>query len=80
MSEEVKEEIKEAKELPPKRIFARSAGIYDVFDGQNMALFIFNPTNSLEANLATIAYLKEEILKAIQNNDKQKEEPKTEQP
>ena len=64
MTEEIKKETVE-QQANTKKIFARSAGIYDYQDGAKISHFIFPLQNTLEDNLAVLSHIQSEILTAI---------------
>ena len=69
MSEEVKkEETQATPPLPPRRIVAEALGVYRIIDGNKVFSFEFPAQYMLEDNLAAVSFLKEEIMKVI--NDK----------
>jgi len=81
MTDPLKKE--EPKQTPPaKRVFAEATGVYRLIDGQKVFSFSFPAQSSLEDNLAAVSYLKDEIMKAINDKIAQEKakEAKTEEP
>ena len=72
--EEIKEEAKkvlnEEPKVPEKRTYAEGRGRYTVLEGTKASNFDFPITSSLEDNFSILAFLKDEVLKAIEAKDK----------
>lgn len=75
----MKEEVKETKkEEETPKITAGYIGKYVVSFSNKGYSFEFPVENSLEQNLACISYLKEEIVKALAENERREKEKKKE--
>lgn len=61
------EETKKDSELksPERRLFAQPRGEYILVDGNKTVNFSFPANSSLEDNLASLSFIRSEILKAI---------------
>lgn len=80
MTENIKKEniTNEDEASSPKRLFAEGRGRYSLLENQKVFHFDFPINSSLEENLAAIAFIKEEILKTIENKDKVEKEKQEE--
>lgn len=80
MTEDIKKENIADENTSPstKKLFAEGRGRYSLLDNQKVFHFDFPINSALEENLAAIAFIKEEILKTIENKDKAEKEKKEE--
>ena len=70
MTEEIQPEV----QIPEKRIAGESLGRYSLIDGLKVYQFSFPLTSSLEENFASLSYLRDALLKAIEQNQKLEKE------
>jgi hypothetical protein len=57
-----------------KKIYSEGRGKYSLLDGNKVFQFEFPITASLEENFASISFIKDKLLEAIQDNDKNEKE------
>lgn len=76
MTENLKKEQPKEPQTPQKRIFGEARGKYSLIDGQKVFHFDFPINSTLEENLAAMSFIKDEVLRSIQEKEKAEKEKK----